>query len=162
MKGWHHSGELSFPKLGIHNVAIVVPQFLVTALSSIIFALYEPVSGVQPGAGHAGAGVGAPAAVAVASPTSDDSLFADMDIGFDEKNSRLLARAITRLSSSLVKRTPTHLLPGLIKRLPGSPEDDSANPAGLALIFRIGGACSLIAAVLCWRLAKSLRRQKGR
>lgn len=150
--------------LGIHNVAIVVPQFLVTALSSIIFALYEPVSGVQPGAGHAGAGVGAPAAAAaaVASPTSDDSLFADMDIGFDEKNSRLLARAITRLSSSLVKRTPTHLLPGLIKRLPGSPEDDSANPAGLALIFRIGGACSLIAAVLCWRLAKSLRRQKGR
>jgi solute carrier family 45 protein 1/2/4 len=31
--------------LGLHNVAVVIPQFLVTALSSLIFAIMEPKSG---------------------------------------------------------------------------------------------------------------------
>lgn len=30
--------------LGLHNVAVVIPQFLVTALSSLIFAIMEPSS----------------------------------------------------------------------------------------------------------------------
>lgn len=38
---------------GIHNVFIVIPQFLVTALSSIIFAIFDPeksaLHGLHPG-----------------------------------------------------------------------------------------------------------------
>ncbi|KAJ1034490.1 hypothetical protein NDA18_001350 [Ustilago nuda] len=33
--------------LGLHNVAVVIPQFLVTALSSLIFAIMEPSSNVD-------------------------------------------------------------------------------------------------------------------
>jgi solute carrier family 45 protein 1/2/4 len=36
-----HAGTV----LGLHNVAVVIPQFLVTALSSLIFAIMEPKSG---------------------------------------------------------------------------------------------------------------------
>lgn len=35
--------------LGIHNVFIVIPQFLVTALSSVIFAIFDPQKSVVPG-----------------------------------------------------------------------------------------------------------------
>ncbi|SJX61367.1 related to general alpha-glucoside permease [Sporisorium reilianum f. sp. reilianum] len=36
-----HAGSV----LGLHNVAVVIPQFLVTAISSVIFALMEPSGG---------------------------------------------------------------------------------------------------------------------
>ncbi|SNX82668.1 related to general alpha-glucoside permease [Melanopsichium pennsylvanicum] len=35
---WSHAGTV----LGLHNTAIVIPQFLVTAISSMIFAIMEP------------------------------------------------------------------------------------------------------------------------
>lgn len=45
-----HAGTV----LGLHNVAIVIPQFLVTALSSIIFAIMEPSSDNQKDSGGEG------------------------------------------------------------------------------------------------------------
>ncbi|KAG8908718.1 hypothetical protein FRC01_007266 [Tulasnella sp. 417] len=44
--------------LGIHNIFVVIPQFLVTGLSSILFALLEPHKSVldQGHAGHPAAG----------------------------------------------------------------------------------------------------------
>ena len=33
---------------GIHNVFIVIPQFLVTGLSSIVFAIFDPRTSVNP------------------------------------------------------------------------------------------------------------------
>ncbi|TKY89212.1 hypothetical protein EX895_001743 [Sporisorium graminicola] len=48
-----HAGTV----LGLHNVAVVVPQFLVTAVSSLIFAIMEPKkSGDGSNAGGAGSG----------------------------------------------------------------------------------------------------------
>ncbi|KAG8819218.1 hypothetical protein FRC17_010548 [Serendipita sp. 399] len=131
--------------LGIHNVSIVIPQFLVTALSSIIFAIYEPVSGVHPGAGHAGAGVGGGAAVGPAAVGDDSSL--PVDLNDRSEAGRLLVRALS----------------SVLKRLPGEPDDNSgsSSPDGIALIFKIGGFSSVIAAFLCWRLAKELRRRRG-
>jgi len=32
------------------------------------------------------------------------------------------------------------------------------SPGGIGLIFKVGGVSSLIAAVLCWKLARDLRR----
>ncbi|KAG8782019.1 hypothetical protein FRC19_005648 [Serendipita sp. 401] len=38
--------------LGTHNVSIVVPQFFIAALFSIILSIYEPMSDVYTGVGH--------------------------------------------------------------------------------------------------------------
>ncbi|PVF94319.1 MFS general substrate transporter [Serendipita vermifera] len=143
--------------LGIHNVAIVVPQFLVTGLSSIIFALFESgISGVHPGAGHAGAGVG------TANDVVPDSSGAgpDPDIGFDEKGSGRLVRIAAR---ALARSVGPKLIQGLHRRLEKGTENESvSNPDGIGLVFKIGGFSSLIACALCWKLAKDLRRRQGR
>ncbi|KIM23207.1 hypothetical protein M408DRAFT_332490 [Serendipita vermifera MAFF 305830] len=147
-------GEKAGIILGIHNVAIVIPQFLVTGLSSIIFAFFESgVSGVHPGAGHAGAGVGGvvdgPTGVAALDPTDIE---ADPDIGFDEKGGdvvRMLTRKIARRAAQMVGRE-------LRRR---AEEAGSGSPDGIGLIFRIGGVSSFIACYLCWKLARDLRRR---
>jgi solute carrier family 45 protein 1/2/4 len=143
---------------GIHNVAIVVPQFLVTGLSSIIFALFESgISGVHPGAGHAGAGVGGPVNDATA---NSDGAGPDPDIGFDEKGSGRLVRLAAR---TLARSVGPRLAQGLQRRLESSGESESvSNPDGIGLVFKIGGFSSLIACALCWKLAKDLRRRQGR
>ncbi|KAJ6617111.1 major facilitator superfamily domain-containing protein [Mycena sp. CBHHK59/15] len=48
-----HSGNLSAKAgviLGIHNVFIVIPQFLVTILSAVVFAMFDPEANVIHGA----------------------------------------------------------------------------------------------------------------
>jgi solute carrier family 45, member 1/2/4 len=147
---------------GIHNVAIVIPQFLVTGLSSIIFAFFEAgVSGVHPGAGHAGAGLGgvveAPTATATgaAAALSTAAVYggADPDIGFDEKGGdggpmRMLARSVARRAAEMM----------MVTRAEGV-EGGGGSPDGIGLVFRIGGISSFIACFLCWRLARDLRRR---
>ncbi|KAG8819219.1 hypothetical protein FRC17_010549 [Serendipita sp. 399] len=132
--------------LGIHSASIVIPQFLVTTLSSIIFASYEPVSGVHPGAGHAGAGVGRGAVVGPRAVINDGGIETN-------KRDTIGRLAVRALESTLLKRSqgvPTYYASGNgIKR-----------PDGIALIFKIGGCSSLIAAFLCWRLARELRRRR--
>lgn len=113
------------------------------------------MSGVHPGAGHAGAGLGgvveAPtttAAAAAATPT-DSFGGIDLDIDFDEKGGpvRMLARkAARRAVETLVARA-------------GGVEGGGGSPDGIGLIFRIGGASSFVACFLCWRLARELRRR---
>jgi len=91
-------------------------------VSSLVFALFDgnpgEKSGVLPGAGHAGAGVGPGADVSP--PTI-------------EKVARVL------------------------RRMGGEAEGGGSDATGF--IFRIGGFSSLIACILCWRLARELRRR---
>ncbi|KAG8822590.1 hypothetical protein FRC19_005644 [Serendipita sp. 401] len=123
--------------LGIHHVSMVMPQFLVTTLSSIIFAICEPVSGVHLGAGHAGAGVGEGTNIRSRSPVGGS-------LNEEGGKGRLLVRAVR---SVLFRRS-------------ADDKNEDGNPDGIALIFKIGGVSSVIAAILCWRLAMELRKQR--
>jgi hypothetical protein len=127
----------------------------VTGLSSIIFAFFEAgVSGVHPGAGHAGAGIGGvvetPTATGAAAALPTDAYGrADPDIGFDEKDGlvRMLARTVARRAAEM-----------MVARAEGV-EGGGGSPDGIGLVFRIGGVSSFIASFLCWRLARDLRRR---
>ncbi|PFH53502.1 hypothetical protein AMATHDRAFT_54630 [Amanita thiersii Skay4041] len=118
--------------LGIHNIFIVVPQFLVTGLSAVVFAIFDPSKSVLPthhGAAHgAGGAPGAPtnitvgdASVATRAYIRDIFLYRD-DIGVE-------------------------LGPG----------DQKSNP--VVYIFRLGGLAATIAWILCWRLSRELRHR---
>lgn len=130
----------------------MIPQFLVTGLSSIIFAFFEAgVSGVHPGAGHAGAGVGGVVDTPGAGSTAIDP---DPDVGFDEKDGpvRMLARKIGRCAAEMVGAE-------LRRRVDAGVEGGGGSPDGIGLIFRIGGVSSFIACYFCWKLARDLRRR---
>jgi solute carrier family 45 protein 1/2/4 len=97
--------------IGIHNLFIVIPQFLVTGLSSILFALLDPDKSVLHGR-HPGS----------TPPQPGDGT----------------------LASTLAAR------------------EDGAQARGtdsIAIIFRVGGIAAAIACVLCYRLAKELKRR---
>ncbi|KIL68411.1 hypothetical protein M378DRAFT_120453 [Amanita muscaria Koide BX008] len=68
-----HQGGLSAKAgiiLGIHNIFIVIPQFLVTGISAIIFAIFDPNKSILPS--HHGAG-GAPSTPANGTLVSTDN-----------------------------------------------------------------------------------------
>ncbi|KAG1855651.1 major facilitator superfamily domain-containing protein [Suillus subalutaceus] len=101
--------------LGIHNMFIVVPQFLVTGLSSIIFAIFDPQKSVLHGH-HPGNAIPVNGTIA----TSGDVMRQILD-----------------------------------------PDEDSSvktGPNSIAIIFRLGGVAAAVAFVLCWRLARELKR----
>ncbi|EJD35081.1 MFS general substrate transporter [Auricularia subglabra TFB-10046 SS5] len=98
--------------LGIHNIFVVVPQFLVSGLSSLIFAFFEPEK------------------------TTPHPGVADVPI--------------KGVNGTLPKAA------ALFRR---DPEFAQSGSDALGLIFRIGGVSAIFAGVLCWRLAKELRRR---
>jgi hypothetical protein len=142
---------------------VVIPQFLVTGLSSIIFAFFEDgVTGIHPGAGHAGAGVGPGGAVGDVSDSdgnaSTTTADRDQDIGFDEIGggaafdaSRKVARYVGMGIGRGLRRT-------LLEKRGEDELGGGGSPDGIGLIFKVGGVSSLIAAALCWKLARDLRR----
>ncbi|KAG1752015.1 major facilitator superfamily domain-containing protein [Suillus lakei] len=101
--------------LGIHNMFIVVPQFLVTGLSSIIFAIFDPQKSVLHGH-HPGNAIPVNGTIA----TSGD----------------------------------------VMRQILDRDEDPSGKtgPNSIAIIFRLGGVAAAVAFVLCWRLARELKR----
>ncbi|KAI0267318.1 major facilitator superfamily domain-containing protein [Gloeopeniophorella convolvens] len=106
--------------LGIHNIFIVIPQFLVTGFTALIFAILEPDKSVLHGE-HPGKTP--PGLNSTAAAIADDSAVAPV-----------IARQ------------------GIESNGPPT------GPNSVAIIFRIGGIWSIVAFVLCWRLAKDLRR----
>jgi len=59
---------------GIHNVFIVIPQFIITGLSSIIFAILDPDTSILDSPGRHPAHPGAVPGVSVGSTTGDSSI----------------------------------------------------------------------------------------
>ncbi|KAI0060540.1 MFS general substrate transporter [Artomyces pyxidatus] len=106
--------------LGIHNIFIVVPQFLVTALSSIIFAILEPDKSVL----HQRLGM----------KPSPNGTVSD------------LASAIGNVTRAVLRQE-------------GEQVPTPSGPNSVAIIFRLGGISSVVAFVICWRLAGDLRRR---
>ncbi|KAJ3994904.1 hypothetical protein F5050DRAFT_1695310 [Lentinula boryana] len=125
-EGDEHNGGLSGKAgiiLGIHNIFVVMPQFIVTGLSSVIFALVDPAKSVLHGS-HPGGTLG-PA----------------------------LNHTTSEIVSPRFLRDTTEDELEMIQDLQASATSNS-----VVYIFRIGGVSALIAFVLCWRLAREMRR----
>ncbi|KAL1760739.1 major facilitator superfamily domain-containing protein [Schizophyllum commune] len=109
--------------LGIHNLFIVIPQFIVTGVSSIIFAIFDPDQSVLHG-GHGGI------------PMHNSTTTED---GSDAAASGDLAfRALAYRAEE---------------------ENNGGGSNSVVYIFRLAGFSAVIAAVLCWRLARDLRHR---
>ena len=90
---------------GIHNLFIVIPQFIVTGVSSIIFAIFDPDQSVLHG-GHGGIPMHN-------STTTDDGVDVDAsasgDLAFRALNSLSPARRLMSRSTRIrlpILRTP--------------------------------------------------------
>ncbi|KAF9269522.1 hypothetical protein L218DRAFT_1072355 [Marasmius fiardii PR-910] len=117
--------------LGIHNIFIVVPQFLVTGISSIIFALFDPSKSVLHGK-HPG--------------TSHRTI-----------NTTEVAGAVTEFSQLLSMRNATSDQEAILNELVEL--ESAANSNSVVYIFRLGGVAAFVAFILCWRLSRELRHR---
>ncbi|KAF9553769.1 MFS general substrate transporter [Agrocybe pediades] len=115
--------------LGIHNIFIVIPQFLVTGFSAILFAIFDPTKPGIPA--HR-----APVAPAPPSP-----------IGADVKN--ITAAVVTRAGEMLLD----------FSTRAEAETGESSHSNSVVYIFRIGGIAASFAFVMCWRLARELRHK---
>jgi solute carrier family 45 protein 1/2/4 len=127
-------------------VFIVIPQFLVTALASLIFAIFEPDKSVLHGH-HPATGQPVhtpPPANSTISPSAADLAFLeDPELGM-------------RSVGVFVREVFSGGLEGLRKRAEEE-RDDGTN--SVAIIFRVGGVAALVAFVLTYRLSRDLRRK---
>ncbi|PPQ81361.1 hypothetical protein CVT25_015468 [Psilocybe cyanescens] len=119
--------------LGIHNIFIVIPQFLVTAFSAILFALFDPQKPVLPT--HRAPVAPAPGAVI--------------------NGTALLA---TNVTSALISRGG-EIMGDLLSREEVGVEGGSQHSNSVVYIFRIGGIAASFAFVMAWRLSREIRHR---
>ncbi|RDB28230.1 General alpha-glucoside permease [Hypsizygus marmoreus] len=119
--------------LGIHNVFIVVPQFLITGLSAIAFAIFDPIQARPP--------IMHPSPPPPPVPSADSA-------------ARRMAHGVMREVAGFVVRD-------LAKDAAEQAERDErgGQSNSVVYIFRLGGVAALIAFILAWRLAKQLRHR---
>nr|XP_019044996.1 solute carrier family 45, member 1/2/4 [Kwoniella bestiolae CBS 10118]OCF23926.1 solute carrier family 45, member 1/2/4 [Kwoniella bestiolae CBS 10118] len=117
--------------LGIHNVFLVLPQFVVTFLSSIIFYLMEPEKGLPAHHPH----TTIPLTGNVTDPSTEG-----------------LSDVVSEIGEEVVKR--------LMVRAEGL-GGEGGSPDAVGLIFRIGGVSAAIGGWICWRLSRDWARGKG-
>ncbi|WVF67635.1 hypothetical protein IAT40_002393 [Kwoniella sp. CBS 6097] len=128
--------------LGIHNVFLVLPQFVVTFLSSIIFYVMEPAP--LP-AHHPGPGTG----VIPVHPNATDASATDISEGSGLGE---IGEVASEVGGEIVRR----LLSGRAEGMGG----EGGSPDAVGLIFRIGGVSAAIGGYLCYRLARNWARGK--
>ncbi|KAF8870746.1 hypothetical protein CPB84DRAFT_1855355 [Gymnopilus junonius] len=121
--------------MGIHNIFIVIPQFLVTGFSAILFALFDPQKPSLPA--HRG-----PVAPAPPAPT-----------GAAGGN---VTAAVVSAAAGVVERG----LRWNTKELVGRAEMGAEMPSNTVVyIFRIGGVAASFAFFLCWRLSREIQKK---
>lgn len=127
--------------LGIHNVFLVLPQFIVTVLSSVIFWLMEPSKSLP--THHPGS---------VPVPDTNTTVA----IGAIANSSVLedTASATIEVAGQVVKRAAE-----LVSR--EGVDVDVSSPDAVGLIFRIGGVSAAVGGWICWRLARDWARGQG-
>ncbi|WVQ68534.1 uncharacterized protein L199_006742 [Kwoniella botswanensis] len=119
--------------LGIHNVFLVLPQFVVTFLSSIIFYLMEPEKGLPAHHPH----TTIPLTGNVTAPSTITEGLEGVVVGLGEE---------------MVKRLIVGRAEGMV---------EGGSPDAVGLIFRIGGVSAAIGGWICWRLSRDWARGKG-
>ncbi|KAF9441270.1 MFS general substrate transporter [Macrolepiota fuliginosa MF-IS2] len=120
--------------LGIHVIFIVIPQFLVTGLSSLIFAISDPKST-------------GPIRAPTASGTDVELIVANATAPLAR-----VARSVLPVWLEVRQDTPDWT----------EEDGDTTMYEGsnsFVYIFRIGGIAAVVAAILSWRLAQGLRRR---
>ncbi|WWC93308.1 hypothetical protein V866_000142 [Kwoniella sp. B9012] len=119
--------------LGIHNVFLVLPQFVVTFLSSIIFYLMEPEKGLPAHHPHT--------TIPLTGNVTDSSTVTEG-----------LEGVVAGLGEDVVKRLIVGRAEGMV---------EGGSPDAVGLIFRIGGVSAAIGGWICWRLSRDWARGKG-
>ncbi|OCF75727.1 solute carrier family 45, member 1/2/4 [Kwoniella mangroviensis CBS 8886] len=119
--------------LGIHNVFLVLPQFVVTFLSSIIFYLMEPEKGLPAHHPHT--------TIPLTGNVTDPSAVTEG-----------LEGVVAGLGEEVVKRLIVGRAEGMV---------EGGSPDAVGLIFRIGGMSAAIGGWICWRLSRNWARGKG-
>ncbi|KJA17812.1 hypothetical protein HYPSUDRAFT_145931 [Hypholoma sublateritium FD-334 SS-4] len=122
--------------LGIANMFVVIPQFLVTGFSAVLFALLDPKKATFPS--HR-----APVAPGPGPVGNGTALLA----------SNVTAALVSRGSAALRDLEP------LMREDEDASGTAEGNSNSVVYIFRIGGVAALIAFVLCWRLSRELRHR---
>lgn len=125
---------------GIHNIFIVIPQFLVTGFSSLIFAIFDPQNAGVPR--HPQAPVHAP----IANGTDVKLLIAN--------TTEPLARVARGVALKWLEARQD--APALAEDIDAAVYEGSNS---VVYVFRIGGIAASVAAVLSWRLARELRHR---
>jgi len=115
--------------LGIHNIFIVIPQFLVTGLAAIIFAIFDPQKPLLPD--HR-----APIAPG---PTLNGTI---------PSAHAVVARGKGVLESLLLDNSTQ-----------GKVVLNDSSPDSVVYIFRIGGVAACLAFLSCWWLAREMRHR---
>ncbi len=123
--------------LGIHNVFLVLPQFIVTFLSSIIFYLLEPGTGLPTEVGTSGGVVSNP----ITSNSTDIS-------GVD---------AVVRSGMWMAERA----LAISREQSQSQSQSQSGGHDAVGLIFRIGGVSAAVGGVICWRMSREWAKGRG-
>ncbi|GAA5866002.1 hypothetical protein JCM3774_005554 [Rhodotorula dairenensis] len=142
-----HGGDQTGVILGCHNIFLVLPQFLVTGLASIIFALFAPNHSVL---GHHPAAAVTPPSTGLDGPLSgsDSTLSASLEeyAADDLDKARHLAlRGLAAFGRVFIERR-------------GQEPEDGPTPGGaagwdaLGMIFRIGGISAAVSAWICYKM----------
>lgn len=141
MNGTKGTADKAGVILGIHNVFLVLPQFIVTVLSSVIFWLMEPSKSLP--THHPGSvpvtDTNTTAAIAAIANSSvlEDAVSATMEV----------AEQVAKRTVELVSREGVDV--------------DVSSPDAVGLIFRIGGVSAAVGGWICWRLARDWARGQG-
>ncbi|TFK31761.1 major facilitator superfamily domain-containing protein [Crucibulum laeve] len=129
--------------LGIHNVFVVVPQFLITGLSAIVFAIFDPQKSVLPAHHSGGAAPGAVANSTVLAVGIGNATVADVT----GRNVREVVRGMLFHSVRSLRDAEYEV------------DDQQGQSNSVVYIFRFGGIAALVAFVLSWRLAREIRHR---
>ncbi|KWU47353.1 hypothetical protein RHOSPDRAFT_6124, partial [Rhodotorula sp. JG-1b] len=140
-----HGGDQTGVILGCHNIFLVLPQFLVTGLASIIFAIFAPQHSVL---GHPAAVP--PAASDPSASGSEATLASIEEYATDDldKRGRLVLRGLAAFGRAFVEH----------KRQEVKDDPDALTPGGaagwdaLGMIFRIGGVSAAVSAWICYKM----------
>ncbi|KAL5514844.1 hypothetical protein ACEPAG_2160 [Sanghuangporus baumii] len=120
--------------IGIHNLFIVIPQFISTAFTSLIFALFDPAKSVRPGH-NPGLGI----------PGQGNETLASSTDGPGRVNGGVVSDIVDS---------------ALIYARDASDEAVSSGINSVAVVFRIGGIAAALAFVLSLRLARELKKRR--
>ncbi|GAA6037771.1 hypothetical protein JCM8097_005026 [Rhodosporidiobolus ruineniae] len=157
--------------LGCHNIFLVLPQLLVTGLSSIIFALLAPHHSVLGSGSHASSGVSHPKtplgpssnSTTPLAPAGEAEAYAqdvdqeDYRVVLVRGVGRLALRGLARFGEAMVERR---------QERGGAGEEGPAGASGgwdaLGLIFRLGGISAIFSTYVCFRLWRDRQRAAER
>ncbi|KAF5324984.1 hypothetical protein D9619_009553 [Psilocybe cf. subviscida] len=123
--------------LGIHNIFLVIPQFLVTGFSAVLFALFDPKKPALPA--HRG-------------PVAP---------GHQPVNGTVRLAMGNETVADVAARS-VELLRDVVFAVRAEDVDEAGEEGHsntVVYIFRIGGIAAAFAFVLCWRLSRELRHR---